>query len=166
MLNGRLADARLQACGFQRQACRFIKADFRLFFEAFRRIFHALIHLGKEKNKKNRTITLTKKHRKINVKICQNMKKSRRKFTSVFKTKVVLELLKERNTLSEIAQKYEIHPTIISKWKSEFLEKASIVFETEKEKTKESFDPEELFKEIGKMKVENEWLKKKLDPYL
>ena len=116
--------------------------------------------------KKNRTVTLTKKHRKINVKICQNMKKSRRKFTSVFKTKVVLELLKERNTLSEIAQKYEIHPTIISKWKSEFLEKASIVFETEKEKTKESFDPEELFKEIGKMKVENEWLKKKLDPYL
>ena len=55
------------------------------------------------------------------------MKKSGRKFTSVFKIKVVLELLKERITLSEIAQKNEIHPTIISKWKTEFLEKASIV---------------------------------------
>ena len=67
----------------------------------------------------------------------------------------MLELLKERITLSEIAQKNEIHPTIISKWETEFLEKASIVFETKKEKTKESFDPEELFKEVGKMKVEN-----------
>ena len=67
----------------------------------------------------------------------------------------MLELLKERITLSEIAQKNEIHPTIISKWKTEFLEKASIVFETEKEKTKELFDPEELFKKVGKMKVEN-----------
>ena len=64
------------------------------------------------------------------------MKKSGRKFTSVFKTKVVLELLKERNTLSEIAQKNEIHPTIISKWKTEFLEKASIVFKNRKRKNK------------------------------
>ena len=69
------------------------------------------------------------------------MKKSRRKFTSVFKTKVVLELLKERNTLSEIAQKYEIHPTIISKWKTEFLEKASIVFKNRKRKNKRIIQP-------------------------
>ena len=64
------------------------------------------------------------------------MKKSGRKVTSVFKIKVVLELLKERNTLSEIAQKNEIHPTIISKWKTEFLEKASIVFKNRKRKNK------------------------------
>ena len=69
------------------------------------------------------------------------MKKSRRKFTSVFKTKVVLELLKERNTLSEIAQKNEIHPTIISKWKTEFLEKASIVFKNRKRKNKRIIQP-------------------------
>ena len=69
------------------------------------------------------------------------MKKSRRKFTSVFKTKVVLELLKERNTLSEIAQKNEIHPTIISKWKTEFLEKASIVFKNRKRKSERIIRP-------------------------
>jgi transposase-like protein len=40
----------------------------------------------------------------------------------------VVELLKERNTLSKIAQKYEIQPTIINKWETEFLEEASIVF--------------------------------------
>jgi len=52
LLNGRLAVTRLQACGFKRQACRFIKVNFPLFLEAFGRIFHALIHLGKEKIKK------------------------------------------------------------------------------------------------------------------
>ena len=69
------------------------------------------------------------------------MKKSGRKVTSVFKIKVVLELLKERNTLSEIAQKNEIHPTIISKWKTEFLEKASIVFKNRKRKNKRIIRP-------------------------
>ncbi|MDD4210620.1 MAG: transposase [Bacteroidales bacterium] len=69
------------------------------------------------------------------------MKKSGRKVTSVFKIKVVLELLKERNTLSEIAQKNEIHPTIISKWKTEFLEKASIVFKNRKRKNKRIIQP-------------------------
>ena len=44
----------------------------------------------------------------------------RRKFTSKFKTKVVLESLKERQTVAELAQKYEIHPTQISAWKREF----------------------------------------------
>ena len=42
------------------------------------------------------------------------MKRSKRKFTPAFKTQLVLELLKERNTLNEIAQKYEVHPTVIS----------------------------------------------------
>ena len=53
----------------------------------------------------------------------------------------MLELLKERITLSEIAQKYEIHPTIISKWKTEFLEKASIVFLNRKRKNERIIQP-------------------------
>ncbi|MDD3281829.1 MAG: hypothetical protein PHC83_09725 [Bacteroidales bacterium] len=53
----------------------------------------------------------------------------------------MLELLKELNTLSEIAQKYEIHPTIISKWKTEFLEKASIVFKNRKRKNERIIRP-------------------------
>lgn len=55
---------------------------------------------------------------------------TRRKFTSKFKTKVVLEALKERVSLSELAQKYELSPTQISKWKREFLENASEIFES------------------------------------
>lgn len=93
------------------------------------------------------------------------MKEKRRKFTSVFKTKVVLEALKERTTLSELSQKYEVHQNIIGKWKAEFLEKASIVFEKDVKKEETKIKDGELFKEIGMMKVENDWLKKKLGLY-
>ncbi len=52
----------------------------------------------------------------------------RRKFTSEFKTKVVLQSLKENQTVKEISAKYEIHPQQITNWKKEFLENASLVF--------------------------------------
>ncbi|MBP2833746.1 transposase [Aquimarina sp. U1-2] len=54
---------------------------------------------------------------------------TRRKFTPNFKTKVVLEALKERHSLAELAQKYQIHPTQISSWKRDFLSGAEQVFE-------------------------------------
>jgi transposase-like protein len=56
------------------------------------------------------------------------MKQKRRKFNPEFKTKVVLEDLSERLTLTELAQKYELHPNQITQWKRKFLEKASDVF--------------------------------------
>lgn len=95
------------------------------------------------------------------------MKDTRRKFTPAFKAKVVLEALKELNTISELSQKYEIHPNQISIWKREFLQNAENVFSdrrsNEKDKAK-SFEEQrdELYKQIGQLKVENEWLKKKL----
>ena len=92
------------------------------------------------------------------------MKKTRRKFSSAFKTRVVLEALKERKTIGEIASKFELHPNQITKWKKEFLENADKVI---KEKSpKEAFEMEkekdELYKQIGRLKMENEWLKKKV----
>ena len=50
---------------------------------------------------------------------------SRRKFTSDFKTKVVLEALSERYTIQELGRKHEIHPTQISAWKAQFLDNAN-----------------------------------------
>ena len=47
---------------------------------------------------------------------------SRRKFTSEFKKKVVLEALKERNTIQELAAKYEVHPQQITDWKRQFMD--------------------------------------------
>ncbi len=66
---------------------------------------------------------------------------SRRRFSSKFKTKVVLEALKERHSLSELAQKYELHIAQISKWKQEFLSEAEAIFE-KKIKTRKTEEQE------------------------
>lgn len=93
-------------------------------------------------------------------------KKSRRKFSAEFKTKVVLETLKERNTIEEIAKKYELHPNQISLWKKEFLSRASNVFSTGEgrstDQKKQDVFIEKLYSQIGQQKVEIDWLKKKL----
>lgn len=54
--------------------------------------------------------------------------KKRNHYTVEFKTKVVLEILSEAATLNEIAAKYGISPVVLSRWKQEFLERASEVF--------------------------------------
>lgn len=91
-------------------------------------------------------------------------KKSRRKFSSEFKAKVVLEALKERSTIEELARKYELHPTQINLWKREVVSKLSVVFS--KGKDDESQDTEvqmdKLYSQIGQLKVENDFLKKRL----
>jgi transposase-like protein len=92
------------------------------------------------------------------------MTQTRRKFTPEFKTKVVLEALSERLSLKELAQKHELHPTQIAQWKREFLDKASEVFSKgeKAQKTEQDYqqESEELYKTIGQLKVEVDWLKK------
>jgi transposase len=89
---------------------------------------------------------------------------TRRKFSPAFKAKVVIEALRERRTLEEIARQYELHPNQITQWKKEATEKLSLVFERRSPAGKpESEDQsEKLFAQIGQLKVENDWLKKKL----
>jgi transposase-like protein len=92
------------------------------------------------------------------------MKRTRRKFTTAFKTKVVLEALKERSTIQELAVKFELHPNQISEWKKEFLANAEKAFEGDSEEKENPAEKErdELYKQIGQMKVEIDWLKKKV----
>jgi transposase len=91
------------------------------------------------------------------------MKNVKRKFTSEFKLKVILDALTERNTLSELSQKYELHPNQISLWKSDFLLKAKQILEVKKEKPpQQEHDVNELFTKIGKLQIELDFLKKKL----
>ena len=92
------------------------------------------------------------------------MKKvTRRKFAPAFKAKVALEAIKNDQTLAELSKKFEVHPVMIAKWKSEFLERMSIVFKAPDEKESEdNLDTRELFVQIGQLKVENEYLKKNL----
>jgi transposase len=94
-------------------------------------------------------------------------KRIRRKFSADFKAKVVIEAIKERSTIEEIARKYEIHPNQISSWKKEFLAKAAIIFTTEDDlignKKHQETTLEKLYSQIGQQKVEIDWLKKKLE---
>ncbi|WP_430102679.1 IS3 family transposase [Paenibacillus validus] len=90
----------------------------------------------------------------------------RNRYTSEFKTKVVLEVLREEQTVNEIAAKYELSPVMISRWKAEFLERASMVFEkktSEADKLKKEYESkqEHLEKLVGQLTVEVDWLKKK-----
>lgn len=86
---------------------------------------------------------------------------TQRKFTSKFKTKVVLEALKERCSMAELAQKYEIHPAQISGWKREFLDGADQVFEKGKvsKKTEAEKEKDKYLKTIGQLKMEVDFLK-------
>jgi transposase len=90
-------------------------------------------------------------------------KKSRRKFGSEFKAKVALEAIKEVKTLQELATKYEVNPYLISRWKQEFLQGAAKVFEDGgQEKIDQVEDNDKLYKKIGQMQIENDFLKKAL----
>ena len=92
------------------------------------------------------------------------MKKTRRKFSTEFKTKVSIEAIKERYTLSELANRFELHPNQISQWKKEFLDNAENAFTNGKPpgKTEEPIDIEKLYVKIGQLEMERDYLKKSL----
>lgn len=88
--------------------------------------------------------------------------KKRKNYTSGFKTKVVLEALQERDTIQEIGRKYEVHPNQISTWKSQFLSGASSVFEKGVVKNDDEKEKVELFKKVGQLQMQVDFLKKVL----
>ena len=91
------------------------------------------------------------------------MKNKRRKLSTSFKTKVVLEALSERYTIQELGRKHGIHSTQINKWKAHFLEHAESVFDNGNgTSTKPESAEEKLYKIIGQQKVEIVFLKKAL----
>jgi len=91
------------------------------------------------------------------------MSRTRRTFSKEFKSKVVLESLKEKDTIEVLAKKYELLPTQISAWKAEAIRNMSKVFAKDTGDSKDSTIPtEKLFARIGELSLENEFLKKKL----
>ena len=91
------------------------------------------------------------------------MKKGRKNHSARFKAKVALEAVKGIRSLSELASKYEVHPNQIRKWKQLLLDQISDLF-VDKRRRKSDDDEklkEQLYQQIGQLKVENDWLKKK-----
>jgi len=88
------------------------------------------------------------------------MKKSRRVFTGAFKAQVAIAALKERETLAELAKRFDLHPQMISKWKQEFIERSSEILETRPPEENFEAERDRLFAKIGQLEMEREWLKK------
>jgi len=91
------------------------------------------------------------------------MGRKRRQFTPEFKAKVALEALKEQKTVAELATQYGVHPNQIGQWKRQLKEQAAAAFGAEGF-SEADFEREraELFEQIGRLKVEAEFLRKKL----
>jgi transposase-like protein len=86
--------------------------------------------------------------------------KSKRKFTSAFKSQVAIEALKEQSSLSELSSLYELESSQISKWKKEFLEKSSLEFELSTPKKTTEKETKKLYEQIGRLNMQVEFLKK------
>lgn len=89
--------------------------------------------------------------------------KKRKNYDSKFKAKVAFEAAKGEHSITELASKYGVHPNQIGNWKRQFLENMSSIFETSHKKSREDSEVtrDDLLKEIGQLKVDNEYLKKK-----
>ena len=90
------------------------------------------------------------------------MARQRKSHDSSFKTRVALEALKERETIGQLAKRHGVHPTQIHEWKRRLSDQASSVFERgSAAKKTEDFETAELYEEIGRLKMELDWVKKK-----
>ena len=91
------------------------------------------------------------------------MTQKRRRHTEQFKFKVALEAAKSLKTINEIASTYNLHPNQVSNWKQQLLEEGATVFgsHTARQQREQAAKEAELYEQIGRLKMELEWLGKK-----
>jgi len=91
----------------------------------------------------------------------------RKQHTAAFKAQVALAALKGDKTVNEVAAQFGVHPTLIHDWKKKLLTGAAAVFEgTAKVAPAADAHQAELFEQIGRLKMELEWVKKKAAAFL
>jgi transposase len=96
------------------------------------------------------------------------MAKQRKTIGARQKAKVALEAIKEQSTIRELSTKYKIHTTQINSWKKKLIDESPELFERGYAGSREQEFQQresELFEEIGRLKMELEWLKKKADQF-
>src|ERR1700756_2123090 len=92
------------------------------------------------------------------------MGKKRKNYSAQFKFRVALEAAKGLKTINQIGSEQGVHPTLVSHWKQQLLEEGARVFSqsTATNGREQQSQESELYEQIGRLKMELEWLKKKL----
>lgn len=95
------------------------------------------------------------------------MTQKRKQYTMQFKFKVALEAAKAGKTINQIASDYELHPNQVSSWKKQLVEEGPNLFSRQSERRQEqqAAQEAELYEQIGRLRMELEWLKKKAAPF-
>ena len=89
--------------------------------------------------------------------------KKRKVYPKELRARVALEAIKESKTIAEISSEYEVHSNMVSKWKKHLQDNIADIFIRKNEKDPDAQQQiDNLYKEIGRIQVENGWLKKKL----
>jgi transposase len=91
------------------------------------------------------------------------MGKKRKKHSPVFKAKVALAAIQNDETAAQLASRFGVHPTMVSTWKRQLLDGAFNLFDKSHKSRKQSeAQTDELYRQIGQLKVENDFLSRKL----
>jgi transposase len=87
----------------------------------------------------------------------------RRRHDAAFKAKVALEAVKGEKTIAQIASEFGVHPNVVRKWRKQLLEMLPDLFSDRRKRVEDNRDEleAELYRQIGQLKVELDWLKKK-----
>ena len=87
----------------------------------------------------------------------------RRQFSADFKARVAREALKEGKTIAELSGQFGVHPNQISHWKRQLLDAAPEIFSCRPEQSRKEHDDltDRLYRQVGQLQVELDWLKKK-----
>ena len=96
----------------------------------------------------------------------QNAIRKRRQFTGEFKARVAQAALKGEQSANELATAYQVHPTQVTLWKKQLAQGAREFFADRRQQENWEWERQrdDLFRQIGQMKVEMDWLKKRLEP--
>ena len=95
------------------------------------------------------------------------MSRTRRKFDAAFKARVALEAVKNEKTASQLASEFGVHPNLITQWKRQLIGGLPLIFSRNGDKDKGDAEAlqSELYKQIGQLKVEVDFLKKKSEMF-
>ncbi len=92
------------------------------------------------------------------------MRRKRKQYSPEFKAKVALAAIKNEETVAQLAARYEVHPTVIHTWKRNLLDGAANLFANGQKKNHQTeAKVDELYRHIGKLKVERDFLSRKLN---